>query len=99
MPCFQEYSIIDSGKKEAYQEKFWLGYGSSQVEAAFDGAKSVRCLEPAAQPAIEDVREAFHAAAHSPIGGAPLEQLVSPEDLVTIVISDVTRFRSINELY
>ena len=79
-------------------EKFWLGYGSSQVEAAFDGAKSVRCLEPAAQPAIEDVREAFHAAAHSPIGGAPLEQLVSSEDLVTIVISDVTRFWSRQDL-
>ena len=79
-------------------EKFWLGYGSSQVEAAFDGAKSVRCLEPAAQPTIEDVREAFHAAAHSPIGGAPLEQLVSSEDLVTIVISDVTRFWSRQDL-
>ena len=75
-----------------------MGYGSSQVEAAFDGAKLVRCLEPAAQPAIEDVREAFHAAAHSPIGGAPLEQLVSSKDLVTIVISDVTRFWSRQDL-
>ena len=96
--CDTGKSINRFGKRGGILEKFWLGYGSSQVEAAFDGAKSVRCLEPAAQPAIEDVREAFHAAAHSPIGGAPLEQLVSSEDLVTIVISDVTRFCSRQDL-
>lgn len=96
--CDTGKSINRFGKRGGILEKFWLGYGSSQVEAAFDGAKSVRCLEPAAQPAIEDVREAFHAAAHSPIGGAPLEQLVSSEDLVTIVISDVTRFWSRQDL-
>lgn len=27
-------------------EKILLGYGPLQVEAAFDGAKSVTCLEP-----------------------------------------------------
>ena len=76
--------------------------GLYSVNLAVMGSSScllyTSCLEPAAQPTIEDVREAFHAAAHSPIGGAPLEQLVSSEDLVTIVISDVTRFWSRQDL-
>ena len=76
-------------------EKILLGYGPSQVKVAFDGAKSVTYLEPAAEPAIEDVKTAFYdAAVLHPTGGEPLDRLVSAEDLVTIVIIDITRFWS-----
>ena len=80
-------------------EKILLGYGPSQVKVAFDGAKSVTYLEPAAEPAIEDVKTAFYdAAVLHPTGGEPLDRLVSAEDLVTIVISDITRFWSRQDL-
>ena len=80
-------------------EKILLGYGPTQVKVAFDGAKSVTYLEPAAEPAIEDVKTAFYdAAVLHPTGGEPLDRLVSAEDLVTIVISDITRFWSRQDL-
>ena len=41
-------------------EKILLDYGQTQVEAVFDGAKSVTYLEPADQPAIADIKAAFY---------------------------------------
>lgn len=80
-------------------EKILLGYGQSQVEAVIDGAKSVTYLEPIEAPAIADVKEAFYeAAVRHPVGGEPLNQLLNAKDLVTIVISDITRFWSRQDL-
>ena len=79
-------------------EKILLGYGPLQVEAAFDGAKSVTCLEPAAEPAIENGKAAFYEAVRHPVDSDPLDRVVSSEDQVTIIISDITRFWSRQDL-
>ena len=79
-------------------EKILLGYGPLQVEAAFDGAKSVTCLEPAAEPAIEKWEGCVYEAVRHPVDSDPLDRVVSSEDQVTIIISDITRFWSRQDL-
>lgn len=79
-------------------EKRTLEYGRGQVEVAFDGVRWVKELEPMAHPAIEDLPATFRQAVENPVDSAPLGTLVGPEDLVTIVISDITRFWSRQDL-
>ena len=80
-------------------EKILLDYGQTQVEAVFDGAKSVTYLEPADQPAIADIKAAFYQeAVVRPVGSEPLDRLVKKDDQVTIVISDITRYWSRQDL-
>ncbi len=85
-------------RRAEFLEKILLGYGPLQVEAAFDGAKSVTCLEPAAEPAIENGKAAFYEAVRHPVDSDPLDRVVSSEDQVTIIISDITRFWSRQDL-
>lgn len=69
-----------------------LKYGDAVLEAPIRGAQSVEELHPDAMPEIEDLGEAFRAAVEEDvIGCAPLRETVSPEDQVTIVVSDITR--------
>jgi nickel-dependent lactate racemase len=74
-------------------EKFSFGYGDTTVEIGFEGAKSVRVLQGKSLPAADDFKEAFlQAVGPGCIASKPLKELISPEDRVTIVISDITRF-------
>lgn len=79
-------------------EQRTLDHGRGQVELAFEGARWVRDLEPMAVPGIDDLPGAFRRAVEMPVDSAPLGTLVGPEDLVTIVISDITRFWSRQDL-
>ena len=69
-----------------------MRYGTDEVEIAFKGAKSVEVLDPVPMPEIEDVEEAFRKCIDKDaICSSPLEEIISADDKVTIVVSDITR--------
>ena len=70
--------------------KVKLQYGRKGLEGSIPSA-FVEVIEPTEQPAIEDPRAAFQKAVGSPIGSAPLDQLIEADDTVAIVIPDITR--------
>jgi len=73
--------------------KISLAYGDTSVEVGFNGARSVRVLQGASLPAVDDFKQAFlQAVGPECIASKPLSELISSEDKVTVVISDITRF-------
>ena len=74
-------------------DKMSFGYGDTKLKIGFDGARSVRVLQGESIPASEDPKAAFLQAVGSGcIASKPLNELILPEDKITIVISDITRF-------
>ena len=74
-------------------ENFSLKYGKGEVSVSFDGAHSVHTLTENPMNTIEDVHTAFLKAVTEDVIDSPaLEQLVNPDDKITVVISDMTRF-------
>ena len=70
-----------------------LKYGKSEVSFVLDGARSIQMLTENPMNTIEDIHAAFLKAISTDVIESPaLDQLVSPEDQITIVISDMTRF-------
>ena len=70
-----------------------LKYGTSEVSIDVSGAKSVTWLQAKSMPIITDVKSAFiRAVTKDVVGCQPLYQLLRPKDEVTIVVSDVTRY-------
>lgn len=67
-----------------------LGYGRSAIEHEFDGSRFSLFAPDDSQSrplSDEDILTAFDA----PIGSPPLEDLITPQDTVLIVVSDATR--------
>lgn len=74
-------------------EKMPLAYGDTHIDMAFDGAQSVRVLQGKGLPSVADETQAFlEAVGPGAVASPPLGELISPDDKVTIVISDITRF-------
>lgn len=74
-------------------EKISLAYGDTAVEIGFEGARSVRVLKGKNIPGTDDLKEMFlKATGPECIASKPLNKLIFPEDKVTIIISDITRF-------
>ena len=74
-------------------ENIKLKYGKSEIEIALDGAKSVKTLLENPMDDIKDIEEEFrHCVEEGVIGTKPLRELVTSEDKVTVIISDMTRF-------
>lgn len=74
-------------------ENFSLKYGKKEVAITIDGARSVQTLTENPMNTIEDIHAAFlKAITEDTIGSPALDQLVTPDDKITIVISDMTRF-------
>lgn len=74
-------------------ENFSLKYGKNEVAITIDGARSVQTLTENPMNTIEDIHAAFFKAiTEDTIESPSLEQLVKPDDQITIVISDMTRF-------
>ena len=68
-------------------------YGASTITIDVSNAKSVEYLQGKELPPIEDLKTAFHHAVTSgAVGSKPLDELLTKEDQVTIVISDITRY-------
>lgn len=74
-------------------EKIDLKYGEEHIEIEIDGAKSVEYLTENPMKEITDVAAEFErCVGEGAIDSKPLKELVAPDDKVTIVISDMTRF-------
>ena len=71
---------------------FFLKYGERDVEIPIQGAHSIHVLQENPMKEIEDLRAAFYKAVEQePIDSLPLSQLIGKDDLVTLVVSDITR--------
>lgn len=71
---------------------FFLKYGERDVEIPIQGAHSIQILQENPMKEIEDLRAAFYKAVEQePIDSLPLSQLIGKDDLVTLVVSDITR--------
>lgn len=69
-----------------------LKYGTETVTLPIRGAASVREIRPTPMREIEDMpAELLHAVGEGVIGTKPLRELVTAGDMVTIVVSDITR--------
>lgn len=67
-----------------------LGYGSKQIEFAYD-ADRFDILAPALSDAQPLADAQVNNALDAPIDSPPLEELITPDDTVLIVVSDATR--------
>jgi Uncharacterized conserved protein len=74
-------------------DKMSLKYGETSVDISFKGASSVRILQGESISGDMDLKEVFiKAITEECIESPALRELLAPDDLVTIVISDITRF-------
>ncbi|MDP4119357.1 MAG: nickel-dependent lactate racemase, partial [Bacillota bacterium] len=70
-----------------------MKYGEKEVSFDIEGASKIEYLYENEMPHIEDIEKTFYRAVEEDvIGDKPLKELVAPEDMITIVISDLTRF-------
>ena len=70
-----------------------LRYGESGVRLNMSGAKSTEILMGRESSPVIDLDRAFRLAMEDGlIASEPLKRLLSPEDEVTVIISDITRF-------
>ena len=64
-------------------------YGKSEVEVEVPDDSTV--IEPQNIEALEDYTSAIQNVLRHPTGSKPLKELVNKDDIVSIVISDITR--------
>lgn len=68
-----------------------IAYGTSGLEIALPDTVSTEVIEPHFTPGLADQDKALRDALRSPVGSAPLAELVGATDRVAIVFSDITR--------
>jgi nickel-dependent lactate racemase len=73
-------------------EKVKLKYGNSEVELKIENAKSVKYLNEKEIKEIDDIEKEFYYSVNNCVNSPSLKDLIAPEDKVTVVISDLTRF-------
>jgi nickel-dependent lactate racemase len=71
--------------------KIKLAYGKTGLDLTLPEDADVTVVEPTFVPAVPDPAAALRAALQAPIESAPLRDLVSPNQSVAIVFSDITR--------
>jgi nickel-dependent lactate racemase len=73
-------------------KKISLGYGEDLVEVQIEGAAWIKEILPNPMEEISNLKTAFlHSITDGVIGGKPLNETVSANDDITIIVSDVTR--------
>ena len=73
-------------------QRFSFKYGKEQLSLSIEHARSIRVLEGAPLPPLGDLPRAFLLGITDGAIGAPLKDRLCPEDKITLVISDITRF-------
>lgn len=72
---------------------YTLGYGTEKIDITIDKERSAQVLTEKYMEEITDLHTAFRRAVTEETVGSPsLSELISSDDLVTIVASDITRF-------
>lgn len=68
-------------------------YGDTSIPLDLTKASEITVLEGSPPPDLEDLRAALRAGLETDmVESAPLRELVTPQDKITIIISDLTRF-------
>lgn len=67
-------------------------YGNGSVDLPLPETANIQVLQGRGQPAADDIGAALRAALEHPIGGPDLQSFLRPSDLVTLIISDMSRF-------
>ncbi len=81
------------------QADIYMKYGNSSINFSIENAKSITTLEPVAALPINDLKSTFYTEAElNTVDSAPLSILVQKDDLITIVLSDITRLWSRQDL-
>ena len=73
-------------------QRFSFKYGKEQLSLSIENARSIRVLEGAPLPPVPDLPRAFLHGVTDGALGAPLKDRLCPQDKITLVISDITRF-------
>lgn len=74
-------------------KKIDLKYGSEHIEIQVDGAKSIKYLKENPMKEIEDIASIFKKSVEDDaIQSEPLNKVISSDDKITVIISDMTRF-------
>lgn len=68
-----------------------LAYGKTGLEIDLPDDSRIDIIEPKFEPGLHDQVEGVREGLRSPIGSAPLSQIVKPSDTVGIIFSDITR--------
>lgn len=68
-----------------------LAYGKKGLNVNLPSTAQITVIEPRFIPGLPDETAALRRALHEPIGSPPLRELVTPEQTVAIVFSDLTR--------
>jgi nickel-dependent lactate racemase len=71
--------------------KVKLAYGKTGLNLSLPDDANVTLVEPEFVPALPDPEVALREALRAPLASSPLRELVSPDDIVAIVFSDITR--------
>ncbi len=72
-----------------------MKYGNTSIDVSIDNASSITVLEPVEAEGISDLKATFRSEVETNTIDSPaLSNLVAKDDLVTIVLSDVTRLWS-----
>ena len=73
--------------------KVSLKYGEGEVTLSLKGAASVEFLQEKPSPVIANLTSAFlEAVTTGSVGSPPLHEVIRPEDRVTVLVSDITRY-------
>ncbi len=76
-----------------------LKYGNSEIDFTIKNAKSISYINPIKASSIEDLHKAFvHEVEENTIDSPALEALVNSDDKIAIVVSDITRLWSRQDL-
>lgn len=67
-----------------------LQYGTEGLETEIPG-ENITLIEPRYLPGLEDEKAAFMAAVRAPYGSRPLREMIGHDDMVAVVIPDLTR--------
>lgn len=74
-------------------ERVCLQYGTSTVEFNIEGTKSIEYLNENEMPVIKDIKKEFlHCITAGVLYSRSLNEILEEKDKITIVISDITRF-------
>ena len=73
-------------------QRFSFKYGKEQLSLSIENARSIRVLEGAPLPPLPDLGRAFLHGVTDGALGVPLKDRLCPQDKITLVISDITRF-------
>lgn len=73
-------------------KSYHFKYGSGGVDLSLPETGRIEVLKGDVQPAIDDIGAALGDALEHPIGGPALRAFLRPSDLVTLIVSDMSRF-------